>query len=265
MAGTFSVGPSISLTGPIKGSISAELAFPGDGISGVQASAGFEWNVHRWVSLEAGVVKSGAKDVAAGKALQPRAGIVVRYADLNLGYLAGIPLDGGAGLIHSIGLRWGFGPARGSPGGPLFGSPAPAFQREAKANTLAVAGFEAQGVSASDAAVISDMLRTAIAQEGAFTIVEKSNMEMILREQTFQQTGCTSSECAVKLGKILNVRYLTVGSCGKVMDLFVVSMRVVDVETARVVYTDSVQGSNIGQLREGIEQLARRLSAAVNR
>jgi hypothetical protein len=45
-------------------------------------------------------------------------------------------------------------------------------------------------------------------------------MEKILAESSFQQTGCTSSECAVQIGKILNVKHMIVGSLSKLMDTY---------------------------------------------
>ncbi len=134
------------------------------------------------------------------------------------------------------------------------------FRIEGEGPTLAVAEFEAQGVSASDAAVICDLFRSEMVQAGRFSVVEKANMEKILNEQAFQQTGCTTQECAVKLGKILNVRYLAVGSFGKLLDQYVLSVRVVDVETARVAHSDSEQGRDVEEIRKGISSIARRLS-----
>ena len=115
---------------------------------------------------------------------------------------------------------------------------APAASRR---STLAVASFDPQNVSAGDAAVIADMFRSELVKQGRFDVVEKSNMDKILMEQAFQQSGCTTAECAVKLGKILNVRYLVVGSFGKLMDQYVVSFRMVETETAKVVFSDDAR------------------------
>src|SRR6185436_12704616 len=99
---------------------------------------------------------------------------------------------------------------------------------------------------------------------GAFQVVEKANMEKVLQEQAFQQSGCTTQECAVKLGKVLNVKFLIVGSFGKLLDRFVLNIRVVDVETARAVYSDSEQGGNVPEVQAGITRLADRLTKAVS-
>lgn len=150
------------------------------------------------------------------------------------------------------------------PGERVEGGPsAPAFGSTGGGAAVAVAQFEAQSVSAGDAAVISDLFRSEMIRQGTFQVVEKASMEKILQEQAFQQTGCTSQECAVKLGKILNVKYLILGSFGKLLDRYVLNIRVVEIETARGVYSDNEQGKDVSDIQQGIVRLATRLSAAV--
>ena len=85
-------------------------------------------------------------------------------------------------------------------------------------------------------------------------------MQKVLMEQAFQNTGCTSSECAVKLGKVLNVQKMVVGSFGKFLDSYVLNVRVVDVESGEVVYSDSAKGKTTDDVEANIKALAQRLS-----
>jgi curli biogenesis system outer membrane secretion channel CsgG len=109
------------------------------------------------------------------------------------------------------------------------------------------------------------MFRNEIIREGSFNVVEKANMDKILQEQAFQQSGCTTSECAVKLGKILNVRYLVLGSFGKLLDLYVTNIRVVDVETAKAVYSDALEVKTSSEVPGAVRTLATRLTDAVKK
>ncbi|MEK7766930.1 MAG: CsgG/HfaB family protein, partial [bacterium] len=61
---------------------------------------------------------------------------------------------------------------------------------------VAVSDFQADGVSSSDASVIANLLRGELVKSGMFNVVEKKNMDKVLAEQAFQQTGCTTQECA---------------------------------------------------------------------
>ncbi len=186
-------------------------------------------------------------------------GFTVLWRDWGLDYALVLPVGGGdLGASHILALRRDFGAERKV-------AEAPKFFLKQEERTLAVATFDPQGVSANDAAIISDMLRNRLIKEGAFNIIEKANMDKVLAEQAFQQSGCTSSECAVKLGKVLNVKYLVVGTFGKLLDRYVVSMRVVDIETAKAVYSDEAQAKDVPEVQTAIGQMASNLTEAVKK
>ena len=125
---------------------------------------------------------------------------------------------------------------------------------------IAVSELEPQNVSAGDAAVIADLLRAELVKNGTFNVVEKANMQKILAEQAFQNTGCTSQDCAVKLGKVLNVQRIVVGSFGKLIGTYFVNIRVVNVETGKVVFADSVKAAAIDDIETGLRELSIRMA-----
>jgi len=128
---------------------------------------------------------------------------------------------------------------------------------------FAVSDLRAENVSAGDAAVIADLLRSELVKTGAFNVIEKQNMDKLLAEHAFQQTGCTSEECAIKLGKLLNVQRMAVGSFGKLLDSYMVNIRVVNVETGEVSFAESVEGQTVSVLRVGVKDLAKKMAAQV--
>jgi hypothetical protein len=71
---------------------------------------------------------------------------------------------------------------------------------------IAVLDLDPTGVSKEESRFLSDRLRTELFETGGFQVVEREKMEEILKEQGFQNTGCTSVECAVEIGQLLNVR-----------------------------------------------------------
>lgn len=80
-------------------------------------------------------------------------------------------------------------------------------------------------------------MRSELVSSGAFTVIERSEMNEILKEQGFQQAGCTSDECAVEIGKLLNINRICAGSVGKVGTLYSVTLRMIDVETGQILVT----------------------------
>jgi len=99
---------------------------------------------------------------------------------------------------------------------------------------VAVLDLEGRGVSALEAATLTDRLRSELVSVGGFQIVERGQMEMLLQEQGFQQTGCTSAECAVEVGKLLGVKKMISGSIGKIGALYTVDVRLFDVTTGGI-------------------------------
>ncbi len=130
-----------------------------------------------------------------------------------------------------------------------------------KKDTIAVIDFEGQNVSAMDAVVVTGFLRTALVNNAFFEVTDRNNMEKILGEQGLQQTGCTTEDCAVKIGNLLNVQKIVIGNLSKLGDTYYATANIVDVETGKIVISDRVKSHSQGELDVAMETLAKRLEA----
>ncbi|MFH1352590.1 MAG: helix-hairpin-helix domain-containing protein [bacterium] len=129
---------------------------------------------------------------------------------------------------------------------------------------VAVTDFVARPpLSQSEAAFISDFVRADIVTAGRFNVVDKNNMDKVLAEQGFQQTGCSSAECAVQIGKILNVKMMIVGSCGQLLGKYIITLNVVSVESAKIVYSDDISVTDPDALRDNIKEMIEKFSRTV--
>jgi hypothetical protein len=90
--------------------------------------------------------------------------------------------------------------------------------------------------------------------------VDKANMDRLMAEQAFQQTGCTDSDCAVKLGKLLNVKKMVVGNYSMGGSVRFLTASLVDVETGRIERTGKVKGFEPGEIDTAADDLARQLA-----
>ena len=90
------------------------------------------------------------------------------------------------------------------------------------------------GVPETYAASLTDRLRQELFQTGAFNVMERAEMNAILKEIGFQQTGCTSNECVVQAGRILGASDMIAGSVSKMGELHTVTLRVIDVESSEI-------------------------------
>jgi len=118
---------------------------------------------------------------------------------------------------------------------------------------IAVLDFEArEGVGRGEAASLSDIFSAQLAQTGQYTIVDRNRIKAVLNEQGFQQSeACSSVECMVEVGKILNVNKIFAGVIGKIGRLYTVNVQLINVTTAQIELTK-------GRRHEGeIEDLAK--------
>lgn len=99
---------------------------------------------------------------------------------------------------------------------------------------VAVMDLNGEGISPSETKLISSRLRMELFRTGKFTVVEREKMFDILEEQGFQASGCTSNECAVEVGRLLGVSTIIAGDVGKIGELYTVSVRMIDVETGKL-------------------------------
>ena len=102
---------------------------------------------------------------------------------------------------------------------------------------IAVLELEPDGVGKKESVTLTNRLRSELVKTGVYTIIERGEMNEILKEQGFQMSGCTSDECAVDAGRLLNVSHIAAGSIGKVGALYTVALRLIDVESGEILKT----------------------------
>jgi TolB-like protein len=102
---------------------------------------------------------------------------------------------------------------------------------------IAVIDLDPTGISNNESQFLSSRLRTELFETGKFQVVEREKMNAILNEQGFQQTGCTSVECAIEIGQLLNVSVMVAGSIGKIEEIYSLSIRMIDVQTGAIIRT----------------------------
>ncbi len=95
---------------------------------------------------------------------------------------------------------------------------------------IAVLDLKTVGFSAEKGRIVAELIRTDLINTSRFTVIERGQMDMIFKEQGFQQAACTDQECAVKIGKLLAARKILIGNVMKIGESIVVTARTVDVE-----------------------------------
>lgn len=125
---------------------------------------------------------------------------------------------------------------------------------------LAVAEFEGKNVSAADASVISDFLRTDLVKMDVFNVLEREKMAFILAEQQFQMSGCTDRECVVDMGRLLNVEKVISGNLTKLEDIYYITASVIDIESGKIVVSERAECPKAEEIVKKVEELARAIA-----
>jgi len=103
--------------------------------------------------------------------------------------------------------------------------------------TIAVMELGAAGVAETDAQVITSRLRTDLFNTKKYIVLERDKVNEVLKEQGFQRSMCTTNECVVEVGKLIGVQQMVAGEIGKVGNLYTITIRLIDVESGKVLKT----------------------------
>ena len=131
---------------------------------------------------------------------------------------------------------------------------------------MAISSFYSNSVSSDHLKLIEDKLGLELMSSNNFDLLERSQMNLVLNEQGFQQSGCVEDECIVEIGKLTGVEVILAGKIGLIDDLYIITLRAIDVETGRVRFmvVDEFQGSLKSLFQQGIPKLAEKMNDSLN-
>ena len=113
--------------------------------------------------------------------------------------------------------------------------------------------------SHEDLSAITSRFETELMKTGKVKVLERRNMDMILQEQGFQQTGaCNTSECQVQVGQLLGVDRIITGSLTKVDKLYTMNLKMVNVENGQneISHALDIRGTMEDLIRGGCYEMA---------
>ncbi|MDD5688404.1 MAG: CsgG/HfaB family protein [Elusimicrobia bacterium] len=187
-------------------------------------------------------------------------GIGIKYKALGIDTSYSVPIQNVKGIeVLRLALSCKFGKIEGETSTTKVRLAKPE-RKPGEIINIAVADFGGKNVSQADGSIVADFLRTELVNTGVYNVVEKANMDKILAEAAFQQSGCTTSECAVQIGKMLNVKQMIVGSLSKLMDTYYITVNLVEVETGKIVASYDQEAMSAKELKTACNTLAQKLA-----
>jgi hypothetical protein len=136
-----------------------------------------------------------------------------------------------------------------------------------KKENIAVLDLEPRGgLSADEILSISDRLRGELIGTGRYTVIERAQMDAILKEQGFQQTGvCSDASCIVQVGQLLAVHKMVGGSIGKVGKAYSINLKIIDVQSGKIErqVSDDIKCSKEELVSFHIRNVARKMAGLI--
>ncbi len=125
---------------------------------------------------------------------------------------------------------------------------------------IAVMDFKAAiGVSNEQVIGLSDMLINSLYETGTFDIIERYQLDKVLQEQGFQASSMTTEQ-VVKVGKILGVGHILVGTVNLVMGEYNIDVRIVSAESGRIVSTAGTTKTASTTIRDMMSDLGKQIA-----
>jgi Curli production assembly/transport component CsgG/Glucodextranase, domain B len=114
-----------------------------------------------------------------------------------------------------------------------------------------------QGQTSALSETVYDYLFNALVNQRRFELVERQQLEVVLRELKLSQTELVDPETAAKIGKIVAAEGILIGAVTETPQALEVFVRFVDVETAVVLAAEDIYGEDLslrtmGALIEGL-------------
>jgi sulfatase modifying factor 1 len=131
------------------------------------------------------------------------------------------------------------------------------------ANYIAIFDFDVVGKVDKDISrPLSDSVRYEIVRSGRFKVMDRANMDRILKEQAFQMTGGVLKDKAIEAGQFLGVGKIVIGSIGIVGRTYMTSLSLVNIESGE---TERVEEDTcrceLDELIESVRRTAGKLIA----
>lgn len=124
--------------------------------------------------------------------------------------------------------------------------------------SIAVLPFEAKGGAQGMGDVMAEKLVTQLVNLRRFKVIERSQIEKVIKEQDFQLTDVADVSTVAKVGKIIGADVIVLGSVNIVTGFAKVNARVIDVETAETIVAreKESQTTDLATIEQKVGELA---------
>ncbi len=91
--------------------------------------------------------------------------------------------------------------------------------------------------------LLSDIIRSEISRSLHFDVVERDELKKLLQGRELELAGLGNESDIVKIGKLISVKQIILGTIGELYGKVVVTLRLVNAETGKIIYASTVYSS----------------------
>lgn len=125
---------------------------------------------------------------------------------------------------------------------------------------IAILNFERENTSLKDAVLFERSLLNAFINANTYDVLDRNHTETILAERRFSPNGEGQDLQAVKMGKLLKVQVIAVGSIIQREEHFFVEVKLIEIATARILKSLTGDCTQADQLPDLAKRIAERLT-----
>ena len=133
---------------------------------------------------------------------------------------------------------------------------APALAQRKKVERVAVLTFKSIGAPKEMGEDVAEILRTELVDVGGFELVERGQIEALLKEQKLQLQDVIDEKTAVKIGRLSGAKLVVIGSIVKLGTTFTLNSRFIDVQTGITRIGKNIRGNSVNEISNMCRQLA---------
>ncbi|MDD5711323.1 MAG: FlgO family outer membrane protein [Smithellaceae bacterium] len=116
--------------------------------------------------------------------------------------------------------------------------------------TVAVIDFETIGTEDYLGRAVAEIMRTELIDTGKYRVVERSQINRVISEQSFQKSGIIDERSATEIGKLLGADLIIIGSVVKLGNAYTINARMIDLKTGEATLGKNVTGTDLNMLTD---------------
>ena len=126
--------------------------------------------------------------------------------------------------------------------------------------TVAVLDFTTSNLPEVYASSIRDRIEVSLYKAKNIDLLERNRIQLAMKEHNIKETECKDAQCMTQLGKLLSATYVVAGNI-TCIDTCTITIRVIDVQSGRIVYADSQILPQKNTTDTAVKEISARLTA----